>query len=244
VENPTPGVTNPADKSPDQIEREMGYTREAITEKVSLLESQVLGTVEAVTGTVKEVKEAITAAPTAVSDTVKQTVEAVKDTVRGTVDSVKDTIRSFRVTECIQNNPWAAVGTSAAGGFLAGFFLLGGGSTRRPIMARGHDEPAPRGRPGTADAGYASAAPATPSYAAEPREHKPGLMSQLFGSVTGQLRDIAEQAISSAMATLKKSVSTTVPQVVESAVHQVAEKVTAPGGDTGRANGPSYSARA
>src|SRR4051812_40494156 len=101
----------------------MADTRESITEKVSLLENQVLGTVHAVTDTVGAVKEAITAAPAAVSDTVKQTVQAVRDTVKDTVDSVKRTVGSFSVTECVRKNPWAAVGTTGAAGFLAGFFL-------------------------------------------------------------------------------------------------------------------------
>jgi len=239
------------DKTPEQIEQDMAGTREAITEKVSALETQVLGTVQAVTGTVEAVKDAITAAPTAVSDTVRQTAAAVKDSLRDTVKAVTDTVRNFSVRECVRRNPWAAVGASAAGGFLAGFFLGGSslGLGRRSIMARGHEEPASGGRPGTADepgAGRDVPRPSTPYRAADTESTGSGghgLLGDLFGTVGRHVREIAEQAISTAMAAVKRNVGTAVPQVVDHAVQQVTERVTGPAGDTSRVDGPSYSAR-
>lgn len=228
MENPTPGVSTP-EKSPDEIERDMASTRDAITEKVSLLENHVKDTLQTVTGTVEAVKEAVTTAPSTVSDTVKNTVEAVKDTVK---DTVRDTIQSIDVPGCIQRNPWAALGTSALGGFLTGYFLLGGGRSR-PIMARGEDEPASGGWPGTAGRETVSA----------PRSHTPGMFDELFGTVRRELRQMAEMALASATAALKQNISTVVPGLVDQAVHRVADQAGACPTEATRVNGPDYAAR-
>jgi len=226
--------TPESEKTPEDFERDMAQTRESITEKVSLLETQVLGTVHAVTDTVGAVKDAITAAPTAVSDTVKQTVEAVRETMRDTVESVKETVRNFSVAECVRNHPWAAVGTTGAVGFLTGL-LLGGGGGRRSVTARAEDAVAANGWPVTPAAAPAAAAPAP---------HGPGIFGELFGMVGKHVREIAEQAISSAMAALKRNVGTAVPQVVDHAVQQVTQQVTGAADGASRGHGPSYSARA
>ena len=61
-------------ESPEVIEKEMQTTRESLTEKVSLLEQQVVGTLQSST--------------TAVQDT----VESVKSAVQDTVDSVTGSV--------------------------------------------------------------------------------------------------------------------------------------------------------
>jgi len=250
-------VNRDADKSPDQIEREMESTRDSITEKVSLLETQVMGNVnavtdavgtvkdavgsvkEAVTGTVEAVREAVASAPAAVSDTVKQTVTAMKDTV-------KDTVNSIDVSGCVRDNPWAALGTSFAGGFLIGFLLpsgrSGGGLFGRPVMARGDDTPVSGGRVGTAPSAYAGDRPAV-HYAA-PESAGPGLLGGLLGTVGNELRQLAEQALSTGLASLKESLQTQVPQMVDAAVHKVTDRVTGEPNGTTRVGGPNYTANA
>ncbi|MDB5310860.1 MAG: hypothetical protein JWO38_5062 [Gemmataceae bacterium] len=243
MENRTSDVTTPGDeKTPEQIEQEMLETRESITEKVAALETQVLGNIQSVTCGVTEavqsVKEAVATAPTAVSDTVKQTVDAVKETVR-------ETVGSFSVTGCVRDNPWAALGTTTMAGFLAGYFLPGrrGGLFSRPIMARGHDVPAPTGHPSQAPSPYTASGPALADGVV-----KPGLIGSLFGMVGDEVRQLAGQALSTAVASLKKSISTQIPQVVDSAVHAATERVTGAGeGDSEcapRAGGPTYAAAA
>jgi len=236
VENPTAGVTS--EKSPDQIEKDMERTRESITEKVSLLENQVIGVASSVTETVQAVTDAVTAAPTAVSDTVKQTIESVKD-------SVRETIGSFSVSGCVRDNPWSAIGTTTVAGFLAGYFFggrSGGGLFSRPIMAQGHDAPASNGRVGSAHTAYD-----TESTSSHGRAAGGGLFSGLFAMVGQEIHQLAEQALSTAVASLKQSISTQVPQMVDTAVQGVTERVAcAVGGhhDTTRVGGPGYSATA
>lgn len=252
MENPTPGVTgrSDADKSPDQIEREMEGTRDSITEKVSLLENQVMGNIntvttavgsvkDAVTETVQAVKEAVTTAPTAVSDTVKQTLTSVKD-------SVRDTVSSFRVSEYVRDNPWGSVGASTAVGFVTGLLIgssRSGGVFGRPIMARADDAPTPIGRAGGVHTAYAGHEPARAAAA-------PGMFSGLFGSLSNEIRQLAEQAISTAVASLRETISTQVPKAVDEAVHKVTDRVaTVVGGHgepngsgTTRVGGPNYTA--
>ena len=223
MENPTPGVTaaTDAEKGPDQIEREMATTRDSITEKVALLENQVLGNIQSVTSGVTDavdaVRDAVTSAPGAMSDTVKHTVAAVKE-------SVMETVRSIDVTGCIQKNPWSALGTSALSGFLAGYFL-GGGGRSRPVMARS----APVAEPVAAGGGF----------------QLPGVFDELFGMLGKEVRQIAESALSSASAALKQSISGVVPGLVDNAVHRVTDATGATTGptDTTRVHGPNYAAR-
>jgi len=252
-----------ADKTPEEIEREMHQTRDSITEKVSLLESQVVGNInsvttaadavkEAVTDTVQAVKSAVSTAPGAVSDTVKQTFAAVKD-------SVRDGVNSVNVTGCIRDNPMAALGTSTVAGFLAGFFL-GGRSSR---LLSGYDPSGPRrhasaGGPTRAPERLDASGDSTPFglHASHGAGGGQGLLGGMFGGVFGgliesatkEIRQIAEEALSTALASLKQNVRTQVPHLIDNAMSQVSERVAgAVGGDGNgtatRVGGPNYSAQ-
>ncbi len=221
----TAGVTD-ADKSPDRIEREMEQTRESITQKVAALETQVLGTIQTATNTltdtVQTVKETVTTAPTAVKETVQETVAAMKDSVKETFTSVKETVASFSVTDCVREHPGMAIGTSAAFGFLTGYLLLGGDDSR-PLMARGYREPAPNGRPGTAppDTAHHFA-----GYGERAEPARPGMFAGLMAMVGGELEQLAKQALSTALASLKQSVNEKVPRLMDDAVQNLANRVT------------------
>lgn len=234
----TSGVTGD-DRSPDEIEREMEHTRESITQKVAALETQVLGTIQTATNTLTEtvqsVKDTVTTAPSAVKETVHETVAAVKDTVKETFASVKDTVASFSLTGCVQDNPVAAVGASLAGGFAAGFLLFG----ERPLMARGFREPAPGGRAGTTPhefAPFGGVSHAAPS--------RPGMFAGLLGMVGVELEQLAKQALTTAVASLKQSLNDKVPQMMDGAVSNLASRVTGGHEGTGPAAYGQSTARA
>lgn len=223
MENPTAGVTTPP-KKPEEIEREMAQTRESITEKVAALETQVMGTIQTatdtVTGTVEAVKNVIDTAPTAVKDTVKETVQAVKESVQKTVSSID-------VGGCVRRNPWAALGTSFAGGFALGF-LFGGGRTGGNPMRLGSHLPASGGRAGLA---------AVPQAAAAEQTTDGGFLGGMFGNLFGgvsetigkELRHLAEVAMASASTAVKQAIDTQVPNLIQSAVPQVVNRVTGNG---------------
>lgn len=237
MENRTPDVSTDDQKSPDEIEREMFQTRDSITEKVAALENQVLGTIHTATSTVSDtveaVKQAVTTAPSAVRESVKQAIGAVKETVG-----------SFSVSGCIRDNPTAALGTSTLGGFLLGYLLPGDERNlfRRPIMAQGHDAPAPYGHAGTAHDEQERTAhrAVTPTPSREPEQ--PGFFGQLWEKLGGEFRGLAEQALSTAVASLKQSISTRVPQAVDTAVGRVTEQVVGGTESTCRVGGQNYAA--
>lgn len=236
-----------ADKSPDQIEREMNETRDSIAEKVALLENKVLGNVntladtatsvkEAVTETVQSVKEAVVGAPAAVADSVKQTFASVGDSVRTAVGS-------FDLPGTVRANPWAAVGTSAGVGFVVGLML--GSARSRSIMARGHDEPVSGGRVGTVRSAYQGNGPA--AYR-DDRPAGPGMFGRLWGMVAEQVQPLLADALTTATASVKQAIKTQVPQAVDTAVHGLTDRVQAAvsgsgATDTTRVGGPNYAAK-
>lgn len=222
MENTPAGVTPATDPNatPEQIEREMIETRDSLTEKVSLLESQMMGNIQSVTtavdsvkgavsDTVQAVKDAVSSAPSAMNDTVKQTVAAVKDTVR-------ETIASVDVSDYVRRNPWAAVGASAAVGFVASF-ILSGGRSGRSLLGRGYSGGS-TARPMAAlgDTAYGAHTPAA----------APGLFGGLMGTLGNELRQLAEEALKTGLASVKKNIGTEVPHLIDNAIHQVTEKIS------------------
>lgn len=220
----TPVVTD-ADKSPERIEREMEETRDSITQKVAALENQVLGTIQTATNTLTDTVQTVRDAPAAVKETVQETVAAVKDSVKETLTSVRESVASFSLTDCVRSNPGAALGTSAAFGFLTGYLLLGGRESR-PLMARGYREPAPNGRPGTLPPDTAHH---VASYASHTEPARPGMFAGLMAMVGGELEQLAKQALSNALASLKQSVNEKVPRMMDDAVQTLADRVTGHG---------------
>ncbi|HYH67951.1 MAG TPA: hypothetical protein VD866_24855, partial [Urbifossiella sp.] len=185
-----------------------------------------------ISDTVQAVKDTVTTAPAAVKETIQESVAAMKDSVKETFASVKDSVASFNLAECVGNHPGKAMGASTAVGFVTGYLLFGGRDSR-PLMARGFREPAPGGRPGTASHdqtpyGYAAPAAAAPA--------QPGMFANLWAMVGGEVEQLARQALSTALASLKQSVNEQVPRLVDGAVHNVADRVA---GHNGAAQGGS-----
>jgi cell division septum initiation protein DivIVA len=190
-------VTSATEKTPEQIEREMLHTRESLTEKVEALEHEVAGTVEAV-------KSFVTNAPEAVSDTVKQAAAAVSESVKETFD----------ITRHIQRHPLAAVGASALAGCIVSWLIFrDSASSNAAHMTSRMAEAAPDHPP---------VAPAAPTYAA-PRE--PGLFDELFGMFGDKAKELARTALETVAASLRESIQTQIPRVVNDATAKLADNV-------------------
>ena len=210
------------DKTPEDIEREMLQTRESITEKVSALETQVVGTVQTaadtLTNTVEAVKSFVTSAPEAVSDTVKQAAEAVSETVKSTFD--------FDLTGCIRRNPWAAVGTTALFGGLVGWF-----TARRTSLG------APEGyKPAVAGAATGPARSPAPEPPRRIADEKPGVVDELFDLFGNNVKDLAHTALATVSAAIKEQIQTGIPKLVGDAANHLTEP-------TAGADEPSFAAR-
>jgi ElaB/YqjD/DUF883 family membrane-anchored ribosome-binding protein len=218
-------------ESPELIEREMEETRESLTEKVSLLEQQVVGKLQsatdAVQDTVQSVRSAVEDTVATVTGTVKQGVESVSEGMKEALD-VKKHVREY---------PWAMVGGAAAAGFITGLLVFRGGQSQsraRVPMSAGGSQPA--FMPLTAPA----AAPA-------PAPQRPGWLNDLFELAGREIKKIAEQALATTTASLKQSVETGIPKLIDSALPNVGSKCegdaasASASAETHYGNGPSYS---
>ena len=172
-------------KRPEQIEREMRQTRSAMIAKVAALEKQMLGTMRTATDTVRTVREAIGSAP-----------RTIRTTVRDGVAAVKESVGSFSVADCIRTFPIAALGTTVAGGFLAGYLS--------------------DGRRGKAVPQEFTAF--TPTEAPELPPERRGLLGELLAHMGDEARLLANRAIATAAAALQRSIETQLPQVIDAAV--------------------------
>jgi len=231
VENKPADLTPPDEKKPEAIEREMLETRQSLTSKVAALEQAVVGNIHNVTDTVAQVKEQV-----------KETVESVKESVAGTVDTVKEKVMSaLDISRHVRENPWAAVGITAGLGFLTGF--LAGPATRSiPRRMSEASADAPRGM-------YAVPHTSSARDESDGGGWLHGLMGGALGGVIGdlgskaarELRAIGEQALDTALKSVRQQVETTVPHLVQNAVSGVV-----PGAGDGAAAGsgrPGYPPR-
>lgn len=99
------------------IRADMEETRTALTEKLEVLENQVIGTVQEARSAVSETVETLKDTVGTVKDTVTDTVSAVKESVQEGVATVKDWMD---VRAQVDRHPWVMVGGSVATGYLIG----------------------------------------------------------------------------------------------------------------------------
>ena len=205
-------------ESPELIEREMEETRESLTEKVSLLEHQVVDKLQSATDAVQDTVQSVRSA-------VQDTVAAVTDTVKSSVESVSDGMKeALDVKKHVREYPWAMVGGAAAAGFVTGLLVFRSEQSRTGMpWSAGGSRPA-----------------FTPVSAAAPQ--RPGWLNDLFEVAGREIRKIAEQALATTTAALKQTVETGIPKLIESALPNVESKCADGGAsaETHYGNGPSY----
>ncbi|WP_439631642.1 DUF883 family protein [Gemmata sp.] len=196
------------DKTPEQIEHEMHQTREAMSAKVSALESQVVGTVQTAadtfTDTVGAVRSLVDTAPGAVSDTVKQAADVVGEKMK----------EIFDISGHVQNHPWPSVAVSAGLGFLTGLIAFRGRSSGLGLGS------APSAPVASAYPAYMNSAPSAP---AAPRG--PGLFDELIAMAGRKVRELAETALETASAAANQSVRDNVPKLVDAATEAAGSKL-------------------
>ncbi len=195
----------PAEKTPEEIERDMLQTRESLTEKVTALENQVVGTVQTaadtISDTVSAVRSFVSQAPETVSETVKQATAAVSESMKG----------AFDISSHVRQNPLAAVGISALLGGIVGFLT----ASRRESFSALAAVSAPVPPQPTL----------TPSAPSVPRE--PGIADEFMGMIGGKLRELAETALNSVSASLKANIESGVPRLVDEAATALTDRNSA-----------------
>jgi len=171
----------------------MADTRESLTEKVSLLEQHVVGKLQSAT---EAVEETVHTVKSAVEDTVAAVTGSVKNSIEGMTEALD-------MRKRVQETPWLMVGGATAAGLVTGLIVFRG--ERRSGGGTSAYTPMP-------------AAAFTP-----PREapRRPTWLDGLFDSAGQQLKKLAEEALSTAVTSLRETVSARLPKLIESAVPDV-----------------------
>jgi ElaB/YqjD/DUF883 family membrane-anchored ribosome-binding protein len=190
-------------ESPEVIEKEMQTTRESLTEKVSLLEQQVVGTLQSSTTAVQDTVQSV---KSAVQDTVDSVTGTVKDSVSTLTDGLRDALDLKRQ---VRENPWACVGGAAAVGFITGMLVFRRESSMTSAMS-------------STSAGHTPLAAHVPAAAPT----RPGWLGELLDMAGQEVKKIAQDALTRATSQLKQTVQEQVPKMVETAVGRVTEPLT------------------
>lgn len=199
-------------ESPELIEQQMEETRESLTEKVSMLEHQVVGTIESATAAVHSVRSAV-------HDTVERVTESFKESVESVSTGV---MSAMDVRKHAQKNPWAMVSGAAVAGFITGLVVF-----RRPGPT---PMPAFTPRP-------------TAEYVPVPVARRPGWLEDLFEMAGREVKKLAEQAMTTAIASVRHNVEEGIPNLIGHAVPEIMRNSpaddTCPPTPAYRENGPA-----
>jgi ElaB/YqjD/DUF883 family membrane-anchored ribosome-binding protein len=184
-------------EQPELIERDMAETRESLTEKVSLLEQKVVGQIQSATDAVQDTVHCVKSA-------VQDTVQSVTGTVSHSVQSLTDGMReALDVQKHTRQHPWAMVGGAAVAGFLTGLVAFRRSANGSSLSAY---TPAP--------AAPFMSAPAAAS-------HRPAWLNDIFDFAGRELKRLAEQALATTTSSLRQTVETGIPKLIDSAVPNV-----------------------
>jgi len=168
-------------------------------ESPELIEREMEQTRESLTEKVSLLENKVLGQVQTATDTVKHSVQSLTDGVKETLDVRRHT----------QENPWAMVGGAAVAGFLTGLVVF-----RRESTVSAGDLPAYTPLP----TALGSGGPAV--------SHRPQWLSDILEMAGREVKQIAQQAIAQASASLRQTVQSRVPQLVEQVV---------PGGQSGAA---------
>lgn len=183
-------------EQPEVIERQMEQTRESLTEKVSLLEQKVVGQIQSATDAVQDTVQCV---KSAVQDTVQSVTGTVTHSVQSLTDGVKEVLD---VRKHARENPWAMVGGATAAGLVTGLLVFRRESSGAPRAA-------------------VAPTPFTSQPAAPAVSHRPAWLNDLFEMAGQEVKKLAEQALAAATASLRQSVQTGIPKLIERAVPDV-----------------------
>lgn len=187
-------------ESPELIERQMEETRESLTEKVSLLEQQVVGTIQSATDAVQDTVHSV---KTAVEDTMTAVSGGVRDSVESVSEGVKE---ALDISGKVRKHPLPMVGGAVAVGLITSWLVFRRTSTPAPAQI--------------ASTNYVPI-PAPVSASAPVAAQRPGWLNDLFDIAGRELKKLAEHAIARASSSVQKSVEEGIPKLIDRAMPEM-----------------------
>lgn len=211
------------DNQSEVIRQQMDETRTALSEKVELLEQQVVETMHGATTAVADTVDSV-------KEVVHDTVQTVKDSVQETMDSVKNTLDLHHQVE---QRPWTMMAGATAIGFLGGCLSRRGEG--RIYEDRSHFRVSP-----TSGAAFMSHGNgAAPSYAAPTRSAEkengvpsphaptpPSWLTKLGESFEGEITQLKGLAVGTLLGIVRDMVAKSVPVPLERQVEEVIDGIT------------------
>lgn len=193
-------------ESPEMIEQRLAESRRSLTAKVSNLEQKVSDTVHettsAVRGTMDSVRGTMESVQSGVTNTFASLNGGLDQTIRSAMGSTSDAID---VRPHIRENPWSFVGGAFAAGLVTGLLV-----TRKSEPSHGMTH-AMSGR-------SAHSAPQTFGGTVAPPSWIDGILDQ----IGGELKRVCGDVMSLAAEEAKKTVSKSVPEMMQGLVSRIA----------------------
>ncbi len=209
------------------IRERMEETRNDLSDKLEMLEQQVVDTVQDATSAVSEAVQSAKDVVETVKDSVEGTVESVKGAVEGTVDSVNQTMhdtvesvkQTFDLPRQVDQHPWLMVGGAVAVGFVAGKLL-----TNAPDVRRTAGRVAESLRP-TAQRFTSAAASTAGAFgaAASTAGNWLNTLENMFGP---ELKQVKELAIGSLLGLVRDSAVQSAPEPMREKVREIIDGFT------------------
>lgn len=208
------------------IKQQMSQTRASLTEKVEMLENQVLGTVHdttnTVSGTVHELSSSVSGTVHEVSSAVRGTVQDVRATLNEALSSTRDALDLSRQA---QQHPWLLFGGSVAAGYIGGRILDSIENGRFPPRA---SLPAAAEQLLPSDSAVRQQLDARPAA----RTSMPSFLSTLLDTFAPELDKLKRLALGTALGVVRDKVAETVPPHLRGDVVNLMDRFTTKlGGD-------------
>jgi hypothetical protein len=203
------------------IKQQMGQTRSALTEKMELLENQVLGTVRdtttTVSGTVHELTSTLSTTVHEVGNTVRETTLDVRATLHEAAATVRD---SLDISRQMQEHPWLMLGGSVVVGYVGGRLL--------DSIERGHFPPRAL-LSSVAEQVLPSDSDLREQIAARPaaRVSTPSFLKSLLDTFAPELDQLKKVAIGAAMGLVRDKITESVPPQMRGDVVNLMDRFTA-----------------
>jgi ElaB/YqjD/DUF883 family membrane-anchored ribosome-binding protein len=196
----------------EMIRQQMDETRTALTDKIEMLEHQLVETVQAASTSVVETVGSV-------KEIAHDSLQTVKDSVHETLETVKD---AFDLQRQVNQRPWTMFAGATALGYLGGCLLRGRNGRERRTSGIGENRaPAITAHTAGSRNGAAEGRDATLSAA-----EQPSWLSQQGDTFHSEISQLKGLAVGTLLGIVRDIVTKNVPEHMERKVEEIVNGVT------------------